>query len=194
MFHICSHLRYPLPAEGPGLSKALAAVASKCICVSSALFRCLPWCIIVLHWESDFFKVPIRCVTEIFSPLTMSNDQLLCSWRNRSVLQLIPLYWEQIASSWIPLVFALAEINSGALGCWQVHRNTWVLAASLGVFLLLPSEAYPELDTFVGLGEKVHSFEQQLNPQKRMSQNCKKFLIAGIIGLWISEFCFSAWG
>lgn len=131
MFHFCNHLRYSLPAEGPGLSRALAATASKCICVSSVVFQSLPWCIIVLHWESDFFKVPNGCVTENFFPLTTNNDQLLIlgPWRNISVLQLIPPYWEQIVSGWIPLVFALAEINSRDLGCWQVHRNTWVQAA-----------------------------------------------------------------
>lgn len=86
-----------------------------------------------LHWETDFFNVSNGRVTEIFFPLSMSNDQLLTlgPWRNSyiSVLQLIPLYWEQIVPCWTPLVFALAEINSRASGRWQAHRNTWVWAA-----------------------------------------------------------------
>lgn len=139
MFHFCNHLRYSLPAEGPGLSKALPAVVYKCICVSSEFcFKVCPgvklFCIGIC-----FFKVPNGCVTVIFFPLSMSNDQLLIlpPWRNgyASVLQLIPLYREQIVSCWTPLVYALAEINSRALGCWWVHRSTWVSAANPRYFL-----------------------------------------------------------
>lgn len=57
-----------------------------------------------------------------------------------------------------------------------------------------PPGEHPKLHTFSGLGEQVHSHEQQLVAEKMMLQKCKQFSLAGITGPGLSDFGFSAWG